>query len=90
MLEELGLSTRPRLIVYNKADLLQNGAERLTVGKRDTYVVSAMQKDSTYKLARAISSKLGQVVSEDRIEKQVDDFVIDGVVIAPSRASLTY
>jgi len=91
VLEELGLSKRPRLVVYNKADLLSPAeAERLTIGKRDTYVVSAMQKDSTHKLSRAIASKLGQVEQDERVEQQVEDFVIDGVVIAPSRASLTH
>ena len=91
VLDELGLSKRPRLIVYNKADLLAAGqTERLTIGKRDTYVVSAMQKESTHKLAHAIAAKLGQVEQDVRVEKQVDDFVIDGVVIAPSRASLAH
>jgi GTP-binding protein HflX len=91
VLEELGLAKRPRLIVYNKADLLPQGdAERLAIGKRDTYVVSALDKESTHKLARAIAAKLGQVAEDVRVEKEVEDFVIDGVVIAPSRTSLTY
>jgi GTP-binding protein HflX len=91
VLEELGLSSRPRIVVYNKADLVPNGeAERLAIGKRDTYVVSAMQKDSTQKLLSAIAKKLGQVSEDVRVEKEVDDFVIDGVVIAPSRASLPF
>jgi GTPase len=87
VLKELGLDKRPRLIVYNKADLLPNGdAERLAIGKRDTVVVSAMQKDSTSKLARAVADRLATFEAEQRGE----EYAIDGAVIAPPRSSLTF
>ncbi|MBI2394261.1 MAG: GTPase HflX [Deltaproteobacteria bacterium] len=86
VLEELGLATRPRLLVYNKADLLPNGdAERLALGKRDTYVVSAVRKASTRKLVEAIASRLEHVEEDARISAAHDDWVIEGAVIAPSR-----
>lgn len=86
VLEELGLAKRPRMLVYNKADLLPTGdAERLALGKRDTFVVSAMKKDSTHALVQAIAKKLAHVEEDQRAAAAVDDFVIDGVMIAPSR-----
>ncbi len=89
VLKELGLDDRPRLLVYNKADLLPAGqAERLAVGKRDTFVVSAMEKDSTQRLARAVGNRLEHVKDDERA--QVDEFAIDGAVIAPPRSSLLF
>ena len=91
VLKELGLESRPRLLVYNKADLLPMGhAERLTIGKRDTHVVSATEKESTQKLARAVAHRLGRVEEDVRQETRADDFVIDGAIISPSRSSLTF
>jgi len=86
VLEELGLGKRPRMLVYNKADLLPPGdAERLSLGKRDTFVVSAMKKDSTHALVRAIAKKLERVEEDERLKAAAEDYVIDGAVIAPSR-----
>jgi GTP-binding protein HflX len=86
VLEELGLGKRPRMLVYNKADLLPPGdAERLSLGKRDTFIVSAMKKDSTHALVRAIAKKLERVEEDERLRAAADDYVIDGAVIAPSR-----
>lgn len=91
VLDELGLGERPRLVVYNKADLLPGGdAERLGVGKRDTVVVSATTRDDNQRLARAIASRLDGVQHDVRQEQEADDFVIDGAVVAPSRSAVSY
>ncbi len=91
VLEELGLDKRPRIVVYNKADLVPGGdAERLAVGKRDTVVVSATTRDTTQRLARAIASRLDRVEHDVRQEQEADDFVIDGAVVAPSRSAVSY
>ncbi|MGZ5968655.1 MAG: GTPase HflX [Polyangiales bacterium] len=85
VLEELGLAKRPRLLVWNKADLIAPGeAERLTVGARDTVVVSALEKQSTRKLIDAIAHKLGE------FEEQAAEFTIDGATVAPSRDVLSF
>jgi GTP-binding protein HflX len=91
VLEELGLGERPRMLVYNKVDLLPGGdGERLALGKRDTFVVSAMQKDSTNALAQAVARKLARVEEDARLEAAVDDYVVDGAVLAPSRDVFSY
>jgi GTP-binding protein HflX len=85
VLDELGLAKRPRLLVWNKADLIPGGdAERLKVGARDTVVVSALEKQSTRKLVDAIASKLEQFVGEDQ------EFAIDGATVAPPRDVLSF
>ncbi|MGZ3452243.1 MAG: GTPase, partial [Polyangiales bacterium] len=85
VLEELGLAKRPRLLMWNKADLIAPGeAERLTVGARDTVVVSALEKQSTRKLIDAIAHKLGE------FEEQAAEFTIDGATVAPPRDVLSF
>jgi GTP-binding protein HflX len=85
VLDELGLAKRPRLLVWNKADLVAPGdAERLTVGARDTVVVSALEKQSTRKLVDAIAEKLGEFA------EHASEFVIDGATVAPPRDAFTF
>jgi GTP-binding protein HflX len=86
VLEELGLASRPRLVVYNKSDLLPSGeAERLALGKRGTSVVSATDRESTRALASDIARALDRMKAEERAAQAVEPFVIDGAVVALSR-----
>jgi len=87
VLEELGLGTRPRLLVYNKSDLLPAGeTERLALGKQRTVVVSATDREGTRTLACLIGKTLDGMKEEERVSEELEPFVIDGAVVAPSRA----
>ena len=86
VLEELGLGNRPRLLVYNKADLLGPGeGERLILGKRSAFLVSATDRDSTRKLTRGIADALQHREAERRDSEEMEAFVIDGALVAPPR-----
>ncbi len=85
VLRELGLDRRPRLFVYNKADLLPPGVgERLVVGRRDAHLASALDRAS----AKRVLVAIGELLGDARVEApgaEEDGFVVDGFVIAPPR-----
>jgi GTP-binding protein HflX len=86
VLEELGLAGRPRLIVYNKADLIAGGAgERLIVGKRDTQLVSAVDRDSAKRVLAGIGRLLGEHHEVKEVVAGIEPFVVDGYVISRAR-----
>jgi GTP-binding protein HflX len=59
LLTELGLHHIPRLIVYNKADLLDPSEhERLVNGRDDRVMISALDRESTTELLRKIAEQL--------------------------------
>jgi GTP-binding protein HflX len=59
LLGELGLANIPRIIVFNKADLIEPGeARRLVLGRKDAVVVSAMDRESTRGLLEMIALRL--------------------------------
>jgi GTPase len=61
LMEELGLTRLPRILVYNKADLLEPGQGRLLVrGQPDTVLVSARSRESTRALIELIAAKLAE------------------------------
>ena len=65
LLVELDLARIPRILVYNKADLLAPGeARRVTMGKPDTLALSARDRESTRALLAMIADRL-----EDRWKK---------------------
>ncbi len=88
VLTELGLHERPRLLVYNKCDLLPQGeAERLTLGKRDVLALTATDREGTRALAVKVAQRLAPEPMTGEDEGCGDDevFMIDGAVIAPAR-----
>jgi GTP-binding protein HflX len=83
VLEELGLIDRPRLLVYNKSDVLPPGeGERLCLGKQDCVLVCAEDRESTRALATKISRMLDRK-EEEKIERDSGAFVVDGAMVAP-------
>jgi len=65
LLGELGLASIPRLLVFNKIDLLEPGeARRLALGHRDAVLVSATNRETT----RALLGKLAERL-KDRWEE---------------------
>ena len=61
LLEELELDEIPRILVYNKADLLEPGeAKRLTRRVHDAVVVSAVDRETTRELLALIAQRLAE------------------------------
>jgi GTP-binding protein HflX len=61
LLAELELDAIPRILVYNKADLLEPGEGRLLVrGRRDTVLLSATNRDTTRTLLETIAQMLAE------------------------------
>jgi len=59
LLTELGLIEIPRILVFNKVDLLDpQHARRLTLGRRDCVAVSATDRESTRRLLAMIAERL--------------------------------
>lgn len=59
LLGELGLASIPRIVVFNKIDLIEPGeARRLLVGRKDAVVTSARDRESTRALLAMIASRL--------------------------------
>lgn len=59
LLTELGLIEIPRILVFNKVDLVAPGeARRLKLGRRDVATVSATNRESTRDLLRQIAERL--------------------------------
>jgi GTP-binding protein HflX len=59
LLTELGLIRIPRLIVFNKADLLDaDERRRLSLGREGALLVSATQRETTRALLDAIAARL--------------------------------
>jgi GTP-binding protein HflX len=59
LLTELGLIEIPRILVFNKIDLLDpQHARRLTLGRRDCVAVSAADRESTRRLLGMIAERL--------------------------------
>jgi GTP-binding protein HflX len=84
VLEELDLKSRPRLVVYNKTDLLPQGdAERLALGKPWAVAVSAVQKPSLAKLLARIAEMLTEGSTPPRGEGDGDQqpMMIDGYFV---------
>ena len=79
ILGELGAGAVPRLLVYNKVDLLEPAelAERRALADRSTHFLSALDRRSTHDLMKAIDERLWeQGVIERRPEpapEPVDD-----------------
>ena len=88
LLDELGLADTPRLLVYNKADQLPAGeGERSVLGKPDTFLLSANDRDATRLLAKAIAATLDGVEAARQDEAP---FVVDGALVAPRRDDFSY
>ena len=86
LLTELGLGETPRLLVYNKADLLPPGdGERSVLGKPDTFLVSAEDRESTKVLVAGIARALDREAARRALAAQEDAFVIDGAIVATPR-----
>jgi GTPase len=61
LMEELGLAELPRIVVYNKSDLLEPGDGKLLVrGHADTILLSALHRETTRGLVEAIAGKLAR------------------------------
>jgi GTP-binding protein HflX len=61
ILRELDLDAIPRILVYNKSDLLEGGAgQRLVRGQPDTILVSATSRETTRGLIEAIAAHLAR------------------------------
>jgi GTP-binding protein HflX len=59
LLTELELDRIPRILVFNKSDLIDKGeARRLTLGRRDAVALSAADRDSTRPLLKMIADRL--------------------------------
>jgi len=59
LLAELDLFRIPRILVFNKIDLIDEGeARRLTLGRRDAAALSAADRDSTRPLLKMIAERL--------------------------------
>jgi GTP-binding protein HflX len=59
LLTELNLHETPRLVVYNKADLLSDEMRaRIQNGRDDTVLTSALQRDTTHDLIALIADRL--------------------------------
>jgi len=59
LLAELGLASIPRIIVFNKIDLVEVGeARRLVLGRNDAVTTSARDRESTRGLLALIASRL--------------------------------
>ncbi len=91
VLEELGLHERPRFLVWNKCDAVPGGeVPRRALGKRDTFCISAIDRESARAIPRAIARRIAEMraaatrAGEDGAPMD-GGFVIDGVMIAPPR-----
>jgi GTPase len=61
LLEELDLARIPRIVVYNKSDLLEPGEKRLFLrGHTDTVLLSARSRETTRTLIELIARKLAE------------------------------
>jgi GTPase len=61
ILRELDLGAIPRILVYNKGDLLEGGSgQRLIRGQPDTVLVSATSRETTRGLIEAIAAHLAR------------------------------
>ncbi len=61
VLRELDLDAIPRILVYNKSDLLTHGAgQRLLRGQRDAVLVSATSRETTRGLIETIAAHLAR------------------------------
>lgn len=59
LLGELGLASIPRIVVFNKIDLVEPGeARRLVLGRHDAVTTSARDRESTRGLLALIASRL--------------------------------
>jgi GTP-binding protein HflX len=59
LLGELGLASIPRIVVFNKVDLIEPGeARRLVLGRHDAVTTSARDRESTRALLAMIASRL--------------------------------
>jgi GTPase len=81
LLTDLGLFEIPRILVFNKVDLLDpREARRLTLGKRDAVAVSSTARETTRELLAMIAGRLKErwtqaatVPSFAPVEEAVDD-----------------
>jgi GTP-binding protein HflX len=61
IMEELGLAEIPRIVVYNKSDVLEPGEGALLVrGHADTVLLSALARETTRRLVDLIADKLAK------------------------------
>ena len=66
LLDELGLSTLPRLTVYNKVDQLEPAERDALERLPDATTIAALHKETTIALLRRVSALLGQPPAEPR------------------------
>jgi GTPase len=68
LLEELELAEIPRLVVLNKADLLEPGTARALEERFEAVAVSALKRQGMERLIRAAEERLQQVILRRRQE----------------------
>ena len=74
MIADLGLESVPRLLVYNKADLLEPGeGRRLVLGKQDTLLISATERETTRVLLDVIRNVLAERWESATLGPDIDD-----------------
>ena len=68
LLQELDLGRLPRLLVYNKADLLDPAdSARLVLGRDDAVLISAVDRESTRALLDRIAAELASRWAESAL-----------------------
>ncbi len=73
VLDDLGLESVPRLLVYNKADLLEPGeGRRVVLGKRDTLLISARHRETTRQLLNVIRETLAERWEQASLGPDID------------------
>ena len=81
LLEELELDEIPRILVYNKADLLEPGeAKRLTRRMHDAVVVSAVDRETTRDLLALIAQRLAERWEKSAKVPPLDPSALEGDV----------
>ena len=68
ILSELGLSHKPRIVVYNKADLLDEGMKRV-IGESGGILVSALKREGLDRLL----DEIGKILSELDFGSKMDN-----------------
>ncbi len=102
LLGELGLASIPRILVFNKVDLIEKGeARRLLFGNRDAALVSATSRETTRALLAKIADRLKDrweqartvptydVEAEETAALLADGEARDGEAGEPEETSLT-
>jgi GTP-binding protein HflX len=85
LLGELGLASIPRIVVFNKVDLIELGeARRLVIGRKDAVITSARDRESTRALLAMIASRLKERWEQASLSPyaahEADDDVVTEIV----------